>query len=1531
MGRVYRIIRVIIVAAILLGVVVPMGLYMALSAPWAQERLRHIAEAELSKLLGTEVSVGAVYFAPFNRVSVENVSVLDDFGKKALSIGEVDSRFELAHFLKTGQIVVDYASVEGLEADIYKATDKAPLNIDGIIRRFKSKPKQETPSRIRLSVGSIDIRRCSLRYNVLDAPATPGRFNAKHINLDNLELAAMLPVVGNDSTVVVLDRFTVKEASGLAVKNLTATVGYTPQSLEVRSLDLSLDNSDIRLGNITIPIGSVDGFKGLGRQIPLAFTLVDGSHITLSDLSPVVPALKTFTEDYDLAIECQGTLSDLNIKTFKLSHPDVALSMQGHFDVDSMRSDGIRVLSDVRASKVASTLAKVSPNIPARILSDISRLGHLRLDASVSGGHNQFDGNVLVKTSVGAISVDGSLLSKDSSFEQLAANAAIDLQGVNLGLITADARLGALTGNVDVDAQVNRRTRSFVGDIETHIDAIEWNGQTFRDIVVRANSGADKGFAADVAANTSAGSIEANLIGSYDKDAPALALAATLRQIDLQAFGISSKYDGYKLDTDITADLQGSLDKWVNGYVQVKYLQFAHQSLPSLRIDNIRIAADNTSTPNTLTVESDFLNGHLAGVIHPQTFYGECRDIVSHIIPAFIDNTWHERSKSDVALGRSNRFTYEFELADAENLSRFLRLPVQIIYPVAIDGEVDYGRHRLTMAVDAPYLLSGEKLIENTALQVDILGEAEDGGDGTATVYATTQMPTKKGEMAVVADISAVAGRVDTKIDWRLEREKPINGQLAFSTMLGRDDNGGLSAVVDFNPCNITFGDDVWDIARSTISYTAEGIRADGFCLSTDKQSISIDGVASSDVDDVITVKLDHIDMIKIFETLDINKALIGGDATGTLLAKGLMGNNREIATERLHVKDISYNYCTLGDADVKAHWDAGRMAVALDADVVDTNGIHSRINGDIFPLNEGLDINIDATKVKVGFLKPFMSAFADDVSGYASGHARLFGTFKFIDLEGDIYADNFGIKIGFTNTWYYATDSVHIRPGIIDIPPIKIHDSYGNSADLRGWVKHTYFKAPEFDFAVTNAQNFLSYDVTPTSSPDWYGRIYGNGSAFVTGRPGMVNIGVNMSTAPGSTFTFVLSDRLDAEEYKFLTFRKKAPKRDTAGNVDPVEVDPVPAVIREYQRRMHKANEDNPSTYSMDIQVDITPQAKVNLVMDPVGGDEIKSNGRGNLRMTYVTPGNDLHLYGTYTIERGTYNFTLQDIIVKDFTIKEGSSVAFTGDPYNARLDINATYGVNANLSDLDESFLQDKDLNRTNVPVNAVLKVSGDMRQPDIAFDLEFPTLTSDVYRKVRSIVSTDEMMNRQIIYLLALNRFYTPEYMSTTKGSDLFSVASSTISSQLGSMLGKLSENWTIAPNLRSDRGDFSDVEFDVALSSTLLNNRLRLNGNFGYRDKSLNTNQFIGDFDIEYLLTPSGVWRLKAYNRYNDQNYYLRTAQTTQGVGIMYRRDFDRMFNFLRRRRPSQPQTTTDSIQPVRNDTVPALQTDSVPAR
>ena len=212
-------------------------------------------------------------------------------------------------------------------------------------------------------------------------------------------------------------------------------------------------------------------------------------------------------------------------------------------------------------------------------------------------------------------------------------------------------------------------------------------------------------------------------------------------------------------------------------------------------------------------------------------------------------------------------------------------------------------------------------------------------------------------------------------------------------------------------------------------------------------------------------------------------------------------------------------------------------------------------------------------------------------------------------------------------------------------------------------------------------------------------------------------------------------------------------------------------------------------------------------------------------MRLTYNNNG-ELGTYGKYTLDKGTYTFTLQDVIIKEFTIRDGSSISFQGDPYAAVLDLEAVYSLNSNIRDLYESFGDDPDLNRTNVPVHALMRAKGIISQPEISFDLEFPSLTAEAVRKVKSIISTDEMMNRQIIYLLALNRFYTPEYMNQNEL--LTSVASSTIAGQLSNILGKMTDNLSIAPNFRTNRGDFSDVEVDVALSSQLLNNRLLLNG-------------------------------------------------------------------------------------------------------
>ncbi len=1515
MDRLYKIIRAVVFSLLIVLVAIPVGTYLLLSTDWAQDKLRTISEQELSKLLGTEVSIGHVDISPFNRIDIDNVTVADDYGKTALKVKCIASRFELLHFIHTGRIVIDYASIDGLNANIYKKDEASPLNIAKIIENLKPKEEKKEPTKFSLAVSTVKITNSSASFNILSKPHKANQFDAAHISIDDIDLVAYLPKISDKDIVVELERLKFKEKSGLQLRNIMAQVHYSPTSLSVSNLDILLNATHFAFAPLEINYSDPSKIGDVIKSKPLSIELSEGSYITPSDFETFVPALANISNRFDIEIAATGTLSNLILSKLNISesgsNPHFFLSATGKAaNLNKPKEITVTDL-DLKLLTNGNNIISYASQFPGVNISNaqtiISALGDIDLKANVSGSLNDVAGVVDLATAIGKVSANAAIKRLNNNGLQVDGN--VEADNIDLCTLTGNTDLGNLNGTIDINGEMAGKL--FAGTLVANIASMQFKGIEYINAQLDVAADKDKTFTGHLTFDHPLGSLFANCEGSYDEDRPSIALNAVAENIDLEAMGLIKKYEGYKLSTTIDLNLAGKLADWVDGYIDIRNTQFLSEENPDFICNKIRIDANDTQLPHFVNISSDFLNGKITGNLSLLNIISQGKDIIAQILPAFISKTNKHIATSTANRNHSNNFEFEFEIANAENFSRFFNFPVQIIYPVTIDGFMNYDENTLSLSVDAPFLQQGDKIIENTALQVDV-----NSIDDNASVYFTTTTPTQKGPMAVTAGMSAANNRIDTKINWYIDREKPINGDMSFSTLLGRDENGGFTADVNINPGDINFGDAVWRISPSEINWSPKHLAVHNFEMVAESQAIRINGVASEDNNSEMLVDLSNIHLQSIFETLDIDKALICGDATGQFHAKGLFGKEPYINCNNLHVKGIGYNYCVLGNGDIKAHWDNEKQAFYLDADIVEPEGNHSRIYGDIFATKEALDIKFDAKHVKVGFLKPFMSAFAADVKGFASGKARLFGSFKDIDLEADLFAEDLGLKIDFTNTWYYASDSIHIQPGRINIKDITLKDAYGNTALLNGFLTHNYFHDPVFEFRITNAHKFLSYDVTPKQSPDWYGRIFGNGSAFISGAPGVVNIDVNMATAEGSTFTFVLSDAEEADDYKFITFRDATPKVVTDSII---EVDRLPAAVREYRDRMRAkaAAEDAPSAYNMNFQVDVTPAAKVILVMDPIGGDEIKAYGSGNLRMTYASQGNDLHMYGSYVIDRGSYNFTLQDIIVKDFTIKEGSAITFTGDPYAARLDIKAVYSVNANLSDLDESFLQDKELNRTNVPVHALLMANGDMRQPDISFDLEFPTLTSDVYRKVRSIVSTEDMMNRQIIYLLALNRFYTPDYMSsTTKGNELFSVASSTLAAQLSSMLGKLSENWSIAPNLRSDRGDFSDVEVDVALSSTLLNNRLRFNGNFGYRDKSLNTNQFVGDFDIEYLLNRTGTWRLKAYNRYNDQNYYLRTAQTTQGVGIMFRRDFDSLFSFLKHRRytlnTDTNTTKTDSL-------------------
>ena len=267
--------------------------------------------------------------------------------------------------------------------------------------------------------------------------------------------------------------------------------------------------------------------------------------------------------------------------------------------------------------------------------------------------------------------------------------------------------------------------------------------------------------------------------------------------------------------------------------------------------------------------------------------------------------------------------------------------------------------------------------------------------------------------------------------------------------------------------------------------------------------------------------------------------------------------------------------------------------------------------------------------------------------------------------------------------------------------------------------------------------------------------------------------------------------------------------------------------------------------------------------------------------------------MFGNYRINQGVYKFSLQEVIRKDFIIKDGSTITFNGAPLDANMDIQASYTVNsASLNDLipDASAI----IQQPNVRVNCIMNLSGMLVRPTIKLGIELPNERDEIQTLVRNYISTEEQMNMQILYLLGIGKFYTEDARNNNQNSNVMSsVLSSTLSGQLNNALSQVFEtnNWNIGTNLSTGDKGWTDMEVEGILSGQLLNKRLLINGNFGYRDNPMANTNFVGDFEAEWLITRSGDIRLKAYNETNDR-YYTKTNLTTQGVGIMYKKDFNK---------------------------------------
>ena len=147
----------------------------------------------------------------------------------------------------------------------------------------------------------------------------------------------------------------------------------------------------------------------------------------------------------------------------------------------------------------------------------------------------------------------------------------------------------------------------------------------------------------------------------------------------------------------------------------------------------------------------------------------------------------------------------------------------------------------------------------------------------------------------------------------------------------------------------------------------------------------------------------------------------------------------------------------------------------------------------------------------------------------------------------------------------------------------------------------------------------------------------------------------------------------------------------------------------------------DDISGVEMEFNMDINDNAEIEIVLDKETGSSIMGRGNGSMLAQINTKGK-FQMFGDFIVLSGIYNFSFGQIIQKQFKVIKDGTLAWDGNPLSAEINIKALYdGISVN-----PSTLLDNPINQS-IPTEVEIHLTGELEQPDLDFDIRFPSINS------------------------------------------------------------------------------------------------------------------------------------------------------------------------------------------------------------
>ena len=1492
----------ILVQIVSLLLVLYAAIVLLFSLPFMQTRLAGWTASILSKQLKSKVEIGSVNIGLLNRVIVNDVVIYEPSGKQFASIARVSANVNPS-LLLAGKISIGTAQLFGVKAKLYRQTPDSKPNYQFLIDAFQNEDNDE-PTDIDLSIGSLLMRRADISYDVLSEKQQDKGIDFNHLFLKDGAMNLVLKCFTNDSINLSVRHFHAKEQkSGFVVSNVQLYLVGNQQSAILSSFDLSLPHSEVTVDTISI------NYEGLQEQKRFRFasTPICG-HITPCDLQAIQPDLATLTNPVYFDIAASGDEKDISIEL--LSHSkDNALKLNAmvllsnvldkeHFsfytDVESFR------INDAYMHDLADAFVpQQSTNAIIATVKEIDYKGTLERTAD---GSLYTDG--VINTAIGMVDFDINL----DSDKFLAGTIMGD--SINIGALMDDETIGTASFDLDVAVNIGDKADIPAGRAVGKIYNVNYNGYNYQNIDFNATSTSSQ-VEGEISIDDDNLKLRANF-AYLDTSIKGVKMQMWLDRLNPYRLNLTENHIGETLSFNADVDVVGMDFNHLFGDISINDIELATPS-ESFTMNNIVIKAEHLADKlNRYTISSDVVNGRIEGNANITDIAASITNQLAIHLPIAVRKQNVEKSD----------FTYNFTITDSPIIHHFIDADFAVSSPVNVNGRLNSEQSQMVIMFEAPKLIYDGKSYDNVNIECH---STNSNMNVKASAHSLQQgdkyndIPPTNTILNLIADVH------DNTIDGNLNLG--IDGANSISLLLRptvylSDSLGNMKTTIALHRSEAVINDTTWTVSPSVISLYKNNIKCSGvkFANNNANSSLTINGRVSASPSDSIVARLNNLEIKYLLSLVDFDAVRFAGKASGVVTAKKLFGNSTPDLKADLQVADLSIQEGILGDADIQAKWDKAVDGISVDGRIIDLYQVPDALTGNdknvagittvkgwISPSKNDMRLDINTLNTNASFIHGFLGGVFKEVSGYITGPISVIGPLNDINIVGDA-VPNMNLRLRATNVPYHIEgDTVHLRPYLFDFQNISIYDRFGNHSTISGQVTHRNMKNFAYNFNA-DIHEMLVYDETQFNSDKFLATVFADGTLSIDGSDGHP-LFVNASVTPtqGSVFAYDAATPDAITGDTFIEYHD----RDSLAMVSKAQVPVLIASSDDFLMDslaiLNEAKRNYDSDIFINFDIDLTPACQVKLRMNNTEDGYINTFGNAKLSAQWYNKGS-FQLFGKYDIEGGDYRLYLQDIIFRDLALQSGSSVEFNGNPFNANIHLICHHTINSvPLSDLTSTtaFSQNN-----KVKVVCILDITGKLGNMDFTFGMDMPNVSEEAKQLVNSIINSEEEMNTQMIYLLGFGRFYPSEYARANGNNSnqaVNSLLSSTLSGQLNQMLSNMignNSNWNFGSSLITGEEGWNDLDVEGILSGRLLDERLLIDGNFGYRDNALTQRaNFIGDFEIKWRITPTGNLYVKAYNQTNDR-YFTKATLTTQGIGLSWQHDFELIRQRMKKKEEQQ---------------------------